>query len=111
MSIDFVLIVPYTIGYRLLTITINMKTLTTNKAKTLKYARQIQGTLNKIIEMVEEDRYCHEIIQQVDSVIGLLKTAKRELLAGHLDTCVAHQMKENKKKTINELVKIFNLSN
>ena len=88
-----------------------MKTISTNKAKSLKCAKQAQGTLNKISEMIEADRYCPEVIQQVDSVIGLLKTAKRELLVGHLDTCVAHQMTENKKKAIVELIKIYNLSN
>jgi DNA-binding FrmR family transcriptional regulator len=88
-----------------------MKTLTINKAKTLKCAKQAQGTLSRVFKMIEADRYCPEIIQQVDSVIGLLKTAKRELLAGHLDTCVIHQMRENKKKAIDELIKIYNLSN
>jgi len=88
-----------------------MKTLATGKVKTLKCVKQGQGTLSKITEMIEADRYCPEIIQQVDSVIGLLKTAKRELLVGHLDTCVIHQMKENKSKAIDELVKIYNLSN
>lgn len=61
--------------------------------------------------MIEVDRYCPEIIQQVDSVIGLLKTAKMELLAGHLDTCALEQMSSNKKKAIDELLKIYNLSN
>lgn len=88
-----------------------MKTLPVNKAKSLKCAKQAQGTLNKVSEMIETDRYCPEIIQQVDSIIGLLKTAKRELLAGHLDTCVIHKMKENKQKAIDELIKIYNLSN
>ncbi len=88
-----------------------MKTLPVNKAKSLKCAKQAQGTLNKVSEMIESDRYCPEIIQQVDSIIGLLKTAKRELLAGHLDTCVIHKMKENKQKAIDELIKIYNLSN
>ena len=88
-----------------------MKKLTTNKAKTLKCTKQAYGTLSKITEMIEEDRYCPEIIQQFDSVMGLLKTAKRELLASHLDTCVLHQMTENKKKAIDELIKIYNLSN
>lgn len=87
------------------------KKLPVNKMKSLKCAKQAQGTLNKVAEMIETDRYCPEIIQQVDSAIGLLKTAKRELLAGHLDTCVAHQMLENKKKAIAELIKIYNLSN
>jgi DNA-binding FrmR family transcriptional regulator len=72
--------------------------------------RQTQGTLLKVSEMIEADRYCPEIIQQIDSVIGLLKVAKRELLAGHLDTCVAHQMIDNKKKAIDELIKLYNLS-
>lgn len=88
-----------------------MKTLPDNKNKSLKSSKQALGTLNKVVEMIQEDRYCPEVIQQVDSVIGLLKAAKRELLAGHLDTCVAHQMSENKKKAIDELLKIYNLSN
>lgn len=88
-----------------------MKQLAPNKAKSLKCSKQALGTLAKVIEMSEEDRYCPEIIQQIDSVIGLLKTAKRELLAGHLDTCAVHQLKENKEKAIKELLKIYNLSN
>ena len=88
-----------------------MKKLPPHKAKSLKCSKQALGTLTKVITMSEEDRYCPEIIQQVDSVIGLLKTAKRELLAGHLDTCAMHQLKINKKKAIGELLKIYNLSN
>ena len=87
-----------------------MPALPPNKTKSLKSAKQAHGTLAKVIEMVADDRYCPEIIQQVDSVIGLLRVAKRELLAGHLDTCVAHQLQENKKKAISELLKIYNLS-
>lgn len=81
------------------------------KSKSLRLVRQASGTLAKVAAMVEGNTYCPEIIQQVDSVIGLLKTAKRELLAGHLDTCVAHQLEENKPKAIEELLKIYNLSN
>lgn len=79
--------------------------------KSLKCAKQAQGTLTKVTVMIEGGRYCPEVIQQIDSVIGLLKTTKRELLAGHLDTFVAHQMAENKEKAIAELLKIYNLSN
>jgi DNA-binding FrmR family transcriptional regulator len=83
---------------------------TINKTKSLKCLKQAQGTLAKVMAMIEEGRYCPEIIQQADSAIGLLKTAKRELLAGHLDTCVVARMKENKKAAIDELIKIYNLS-
>lgn len=87
------------------------KILSTKKEKSLKLAKQACGTLKKVIKMIEEDKYCPEIIQQADSVIGLLRTVKKELLAGHLDTCAFERMKENKDSAIKELLKIYNLSN
>lgn len=87
------------------------KSLSTKKAKSLKLAKQARGTLEKVITMIEEDKYCPEIIQQADSAVGLLKTVKRELLAGHLDTCAFERMKGNKDSAVKELLKIYNLSN
>lgn len=78
--------------------------------KTIKLARQAQGTLAKVLDMMDRHEYCPDVIQQVDSVIGFLKSVKRELLAGHLDSCVAEKMKENKAEAIKELLKIYNLS-
>lgn len=105
--------VTYTLGSRyILKIIKNMeKHPTAKKAKALKLAKQARGTLEKVIAMMEEDAYCPEIIQQADSVAGLLKSVKKELLAGHLDTCAIHKLKENKEKAIQELLKIYNLSN
>ncbi len=85
--------------------------LSTKKTKSLKLAKQARGTLEKVIAMIEEDKYCPEIIQQADSAVGLLRTVKKELLAGHLDTCAFERMKENKDSAIKELLKIYNLSN
>ena len=85
--------------------------LSTKKAKSLKLAKQARGTLEKVISMIENDTYCPEIIQQADSVSGLLKSVKKELLAGHLDTCAMNRLKENKETAIAELLKIYNLSN
>ncbi len=81
------------------------------KAKSLKLAKQARGTLDKVIAMIESDTYCPEIIQQADSVSGLMKSVKRELLAGHLDTCMIARLKENKEAAVAELLKIYNLSN
>ena len=88
-----------------------MTNLTVNKSKALKLTKQAAGTLAKVLKTIEENRYCPEIIQQVDSVRGLLISAKRELLTGHLDSCLPTKIKENKKETIEELMKIYNLSN
>ena len=85
--------------------------LSVKKSKALKLIKQARGTLDKVISMIENDAYCPEVIQQADSASGLLKSCKKELLAGHLDTCVIDRMKENKEKTTAELLKIYNLSN
>ena len=84
--------------------------ITTNKTKAQKLGRQAAGILTKVNTMIEEDAYCPDVIQQVDAVIGLLHRAKRELLAGHLDHCLEHKLKENKAKTVNELLKLYQLS-
>lgn len=88
-----------------------MPKLSQKKLKAIKLAKQAQGTLTKIVCMIESGTYCPGIIQQADSVIGLLKSTKRELLAGHLDTCAAKNLRKNKAKAIEELLKIYNLSN
>lgn len=87
------------------------KTHSVQGSGSLKLAKQARGTIEAVISMIEEGVYCPEIIQQTDSVIGLLKSVKKDLLAGHLDTCALRQLKENKEEAIKELLKIYNLSN
>lgn len=82
-----------------------------NHAKSLLLTKQAMGTLNKVTTMIEADQYCPDIIQQVDAAIGLLKSAKKELLIGHLDHCLEENLHTNKKKTVQELVDIFKLNN
>lgn len=82
----------------------------TEKNKAAKLSKQAAGTLSKVVSMVEQNEYCPEIIQQIDSVIGLLRSCKRDLLLGHLDHCLEIKLKENKAQTIKELMKIYNLS-
>lgn len=87
-----------------------MTELPPQKAKALKVAKQARGMLDKVIAMIEAGEYCPNIIQQADSVNGFMSSVKRELLAGHLDTCVMNRLKENKEQTIKELMKIYNLA-
>ena len=67
------------------------------------------GSIGKIPNMVLEKRYCPEIIQQIDSVIGLLKSARTELLRGHLDSCLSERLKNDKEGAVKELLKIYNM--
>ena len=78
--------------------------ISTEKNKSLLSIKKASGTLNKVQEMIDQDRYCIVVIQQIDAVIGLLKSTKAQLLEGHLDHCLEHKLKENKEKGIKELL-------
>ena len=77
--------------------------------KARKVINMAVGSLNKIPKMVEKKRYCPEIIQQLDSVAGLLESARTELLRGHLDSCVTERLKNDKNGAVKELLKIYNM--
>ncbi len=77
--------------------------------KARKVINMAVGSLNKIPDMVEGKHYCPEIIQQIDSVIGLLKSARTDLLRGHLNACLTDQLKNNKDGAVKELLKIYNM--
>lgn len=67
------------------------------------------GSIAKIPQMIDENRYCPEVIQQIDSVIGLLHSTRKELLKGHLESCLVERLKTDKEGSIKELLKIYNM--
>src|SRR3989344_4869037 len=104
VAIDFQNHIPYTVWYMV------KQTLHKHGEQNTKAHKVINmavGSINKIPTMVDEKRYCPEIIQQIDSVIGLLKSARTELLRGHLDSCLSERIKANKDETVKELLKIY----
>lgn len=71
---------------------------------------RIRGQVEGIARMVEEERYCPDILQQFAAVHSALKSAERELLASHLDRCAAHAMAEGGRaaeEVRRELVDLF----
>jgi DNA-binding FrmR family transcriptional regulator len=67
------------------------------------------GSLANIPSMIEDGRYCPDVIQQVDSVIGLLNRAREELLKEHLASCLLDRLKTDKESSIKELLKIYQM--
>ncbi len=78
-----------------------------NKAR--KVTNMAIGTATKIVAMIDERRYCPDIIQQIDSAIGLLHRARKELLKGHLESCLSERLQTDKPATIEELMKIYQM--
>ncbi|GAB4140417.1 MAG: hypothetical protein Fur0024_1660 [Patescibacteria group bacterium] len=80
-----------------------------SKNKAILSLKKVNGTLQKVLKMISEDRYCPDIIQQIDAVIGLLKSGRKNLLVGHFNYCLPAKIVENRDQTINELLKIYSL--
>ena len=57
------------------------------KTSNLKRLRRIEGQVRGLHKMVEEDRYCPDILMQVASVQEALKGVSRELVRNHLSHC------------------------
>jgi len=64
-----------------------------NKEAIQKRLRRIEGQVRGIQRMVEEDRYCINILEQVSATTRALQSMSLELLEGHLATCVADAVK------------------
>jgi DNA-binding FrmR family transcriptional regulator len=64
------------------------------KAANLRRLRRIEGQVRGLQKMVEEDRYCAEIITQVASVQEALRGVARELMRNHLKHCAAAAIKQ-----------------
>lgn len=65
---------------------------------------RIEGQIRGIKGMVERDAYCTDILTQVSAVTAALNSFNKVLLANHIRTCVATDIREGKDDTIDELV-------
>ena len=66
------------------------------------------GHLKKIIEMVDEDRYCIDILQQTEAIKGSVKKTEEIILDSHLHSCVVPSFKTGRSDgSIKELIEVF----
>jgi len=79
------------------------------KKQLLSRLRRIEGQAGGLVRMVEADKYCIDILQQMAAVQGALAQAGKALVRSHLETCVVDAFKSRKAKeqAISELVELF----
>lgn len=68
---------------------------------------RIEGQIRGIKGMVERDAYCPDILTQVAAANAALNSFNKVLLANHIKTCVATDIKEGKDETVDELVNVL----
>ena len=77
--------------------------------------KKAKGSINKVIHMLEEEKYCIDVMQQNLAAIGLLKAAHQMIMEDHLGSCFAKAMSstntKRKRQMIEEILKVSKLSN
>ncbi len=77
----------------------------------LQFLKKIEGQVAGLQRMIEEKRYCVDILTQIRSVIGALHRVEGEIFRKHLDGCVADALKgaseAEKQKKIDEVIELL----
>lgn len=87
-----------------------MKQQTTHQEQ-LQFLNKVEGQIRGIQKMIEEGRYCVDIITQIHSVIGALYRVENEIFKKHIDGCVVSALRgkseAEKQKKINEVIELI----
>ena len=68
---------------------------------------KVTGQINGIKQMIEDDRYCSDIIIQVQASVSALKQVANIILDNHLHSCVIRDVQDGKVEIIDEVVSLF----
>ncbi len=84
------------------------------KASHLKRLNRIEGQVRGLSRMVEEDRYCIDIVTQISAVRAALARVEEQVLREHIHHCVKHAMtsgsKADQEQKIEELMAVISRS-
>ena len=84
------------------------------KAAIQKRLNRIEGQVRGLSRMVEEDRYCIDIVTQISAVRAALRRAEEEILRDHVSHCVEHAIasgnKADQRKKISEIIDVLGRS-
>lgn len=80
-----------------------------DKVKINRLLKTAAGQIEGISKMVEEDRYCIDISNQLLAVQSILKKANNEILSAHMHMCVKEAFDEGKEdEKIDEIISLIN---
>jgi CsoR family transcriptional regulator, copper-sensing transcriptional repressor len=82
------------------------------RAESLKRLKYIEGHLNGVRRMIEEDAYCVDILKQSFAVRRALEKLEQIMLEGHLRTCVVAGIRDGREEqVVGELRELYELAN
>jgi CsoR family transcriptional regulator, copper-sensing transcriptional repressor len=84
------------------------------KASSLKRLSRIEGQVRGLSRMVEQERYCIDIVTQIAAVRAALKRVEEEILRDHISHCVEHAIASgnaaDQRRKVTELMDVLSRS-
>jgi DNA-binding FrmR family transcriptional regulator len=81
------------------------------KSAVRKRLNRIEGQVRGLTKMVDEDRYCIDVITQIDAVQAALDRVERDILHDHIGHCVEHAIasgnKADQRRKVTELMDLL----
>ncbi len=82
-----------------------------NKTSTLSRLNRIEGQVRGLARMVEDERYCIDIVTQIGAVRAALRRVEEEILRDHVSHCVEHAItsgdKADQRRKVAELMDVM----
>lgn len=84
---------------------------TDTKESALKRLARIEGQVRGVSRMIDQDRYCIDVVRQMQAIKAALSGLEKIVLDDHLQTCVDHALKsddvEARREKVEELVAVL----
>lgn len=68
---------------------------------------RVSGQINGIKQMIEDDRYCSDVIIQVQAAVSALKQVANIILDEHMHSCVVNNIQDGNIEIVDEVVSLF----
>ncbi len=81
--------------------------MTADRNKVIRLLKTARGQIDGILKMIDENRYCIDISNQITACQAVLSKVNREVLNAHLKNCVLNSSGEDSKEKLEEIAKIL----
>lgn len=79
-----------------------------DKSQVTRLLKTARGQIDGILKMIDEDRYCIDISNQIMATQAVLKRANKEIIAGHMKHCVHDAIEsQDSEAKINEMIGVI----
>ena len=78
-----------------------------SKKKLISRINRINGQINGIKKMIEEDRYCDDVLIQLSAIDKAIKGLANEILDEHMKSCVIENIQNGNYEVLDEIVTLF----